>query len=57
MIRVLASETYLDLVTDWAHWAFELTVEAVTAAVAYGFGKRAVRRHDEKHHPTTKEQS
>lgn len=47
-------ERYLDLLTDPAHWAFEITVTVIVDIIIIGmmipFIRRAVRRHDEEHH-------
>jgi hypothetical protein len=41
---------YLHLLTDPAHWAFELSVEFVTFSVGAFFGRFWLRAHDRKHH-------
>lgn len=52
---MIGSETYLDLLSDPAHWAFELTLmllfDGLLLGLAWPLVKRAVRRHDERHHP------
>jgi hypothetical protein len=47
---VILAETYLQLLGNFPHWAFELTVEAVSAAVGAVFARFWVKRHDRKHH-------
>jgi hypothetical protein len=44
------AETFLQLLGDWPHWAFEVTVEAVTGLVFAPIIRRALRRHDRRHH-------
>lgn len=48
------AETYFELLRNGPHWAFELTVEVVTAAFMAlplrRIVRTAVRRHDEKKH-------
>ena len=41
----MLAETYLELLTDPGHWAFELTVEAVTFAAGAAWGWARVKRH------------
>lgn len=54
MNHLIAAESYMDLMRSGAHWAFELTLEAITAAVAWVFGRAPLRRkieqHDREHH-------
>lgn len=49
-------DTYLELLTDPAHWAFEVTGEAtstvVVALVLTPLIKRWVKRHDRTEHST-----
>jgi hypothetical protein len=47
----MLAETYMQLLGNVPHWAFELTVEAVSAAVGAVFARIWVKRHDRKHHP------
>ncbi len=46
----MLAETYLQLLRDWPHWAFEGTVEAVTFLLLTYPAKRLLRRHDRKRH-------
>jgi hypothetical protein len=43
-------ETYTDLLSSRAHWAFELTLEALTSLVLFPLGVLYQRWHDRKHH-------
>jgi hypothetical protein len=43
-------EEYTHLLQSAPHWAFELTVEAVTGFFAFLVGRWSIKRHDEKHH-------
>lgn len=50
----MIAETYLQLMKDPAHWAFEITtmllIDGVLAGLAWPMIKRAVRSHDKKVH-------
>lgn len=50
----MIAETYLQLITDPAHIAFELTLEAATGLVIYPFARFLFRkwlaRHDKEVH-------
>lgn len=46
---------YTMLLQDGAHWAFELTIEGITAAIGFVIGRYFLRRHDSKVHGTNKE--
>ena len=51
------SVRFMELLADPAHWAFEITGEALSSLVAYPFIRLAVRAwvkaHDRKEHDTT----
>jgi hypothetical protein len=49
---VLIAETYRQLMTDPAHWEFELSLEALTFVAGAIFARiyHPIRRHDRKHH-------
>lgn len=47
---ILASETYVDLMSSRAHWLFELTLEALTSIVLFPLGVLYQRWHDRRHH-------
>jgi hypothetical protein len=51
-VAVLASESYLTLMRDPAHWLFEITVEIVTGLVITWPIRRFVRHHDRRVHGT-----
>jgi hypothetical protein len=44
------SEAYTDLLGSRAHWAFELTLEALTSVVLFPLGVLYQRWHDRRHH-------
>lgn len=44
----MLNETYMELLKDPAHWAFELTLEVVTIAAAAAWGWVRVKRHIHK---------
>ena len=51
----MLAETYTELITNAAHWGFEITVEIITGVLIAPFVRmiyrRALRRHDrEVHH-------
>ena len=46
----MVAETYLELLRNWPHWAFEMTVEGATALLFTPLVRRLVRRHDRRHH-------
>ncbi len=54
---MFAAESYLQLLSDPAHWLMELTVEVFTGILLYPLGKRLVNiwvdRHDRRHHDKT----
>lgn len=41
----MLAESYLTLLGDLNHWAFELTVEAITFGLGVLWGSRWVKRH------------
>lgn len=45
-----ATESFFTLLRDPNHWLFELTVEAVTAAIMMLPIKKLIRKHDKQHH-------
>jgi hypothetical protein len=53
---VIIAETYVQLLHNWPHWAFEMTVEAVTGiagwVLARPFFRRWLKRHDRAEHAT-----
>lgn len=53
---MLLVETYMDLMTDPAHWAFEATLllifDVIIGMVAWPLVKRAILNHDKRAHPT-----
>lgn len=46
----MTAETFLQLLTNWPHWAFELTVEAVSGLLLTPLWRTLLRRHDRRHH-------
>lgn len=46
----MVAETYMQLLRDWPHWAFEFTVEAVTFVLATLPARYLLRRHDAHKH-------
>lgn len=48
------AETYMDLMTDSAHWAFEITLmvifDVIIGMIAWPLVKRAILNHDKKAH-------
>lgn len=51
---ILAAETYWELMSDPAHWLFELTLivifDIIIGAIAWPFVKNWIKKHDEKKH-------
>lgn len=47
----MIAETFLQLLTNWPHWAFEVTVEVATGLVLTPLVRLVVRRHDRRRHP------
>ncbi|MFL6240351.1 MAG: hypothetical protein ACJ735_12755 [Actinomycetes bacterium] len=41
---------YIGLMTDAPHWAFELSLEAITGLAVYPFAKRLLRAYRERIH-------
>jgi len=46
----MIAETYVELLQNWPHWAFELTVEAVTFVLGTIPARIILKRHDAKKH-------
>lgn len=48
------AETYMELMKDPSHWAFEITLiiifDVIIGMIAWPLIKRAVLLHDKKHH-------
>lgn len=47
---MILAETFLDLIKDPNHWAFEGVTDLVFAAGGVVVGRIWVRAHDRKHH-------
>jgi hypothetical protein len=47
---MILAESYMELVTNWPHWAFEFTVEGVTFLLLTMPIRALIRRHDRKKH-------
>lgn len=48
---MMLAETYMELVTNFPHWAFELTAEIATGIVFSPLWAFLIRRHDRRKHP------
>jgi hypothetical protein len=55
----MVAETYMQLMSDPAHWLFELTLELLTALVLAlpfwpAIKRRVIRKHDSEYHKENK---